>query len=148
MLGGIFQLYSNFIVYYVSNQRTPHSVASDLVMHCLPMSHKKDARLKWVKFSVYMGESSKFPKSWNLKNFQHAYKTVKFQVKMVLKLLLDNLKRNMKAYNYDLPNSVFWGWLSMESQPQNPEFRNNPGNSHPCVYIQVHCRLDIFYGSN
>ena len=27
----------------------PHSVASDLGMHCLPKSHKKDARLIWVK---------------------------------------------------------------------------------------------------
>ena len=26
-----------------------HSVASDLGLHCLPMSHKKDARLKLVK---------------------------------------------------------------------------------------------------
>ena len=32
----------------------------------------------------------------------------------------------------------------MESKPQNPEFRNNPENFHPCVYIQVHCRLDFF----
>ena len=24
--------------------------ASDLVLHCLPISHKKDARLKWVNF--------------------------------------------------------------------------------------------------
>ena len=23
----------------------------------------------------------------------------------------------------------------MESQPQNPEFRNNPENLHPCIYI-------------
>ena len=22
----------------------------------------------------------------------------------------------------------------MESQPQNPDFRNNPGNFHPCIY--------------
>ena len=22
----------------------------------------------------------------------------------------------------------------MESQPQNPEFRNNPENFHPCLY--------------
>ena len=28
---------------------TPHSVASDLGLHCLPMSHKKDARHIWVK---------------------------------------------------------------------------------------------------
>ena len=27
----------------------PRSVASDLVLHRLPMSHKKDAMLKWVK---------------------------------------------------------------------------------------------------
>ena len=35
---------------------------------------------------------------------------------------------------YDLPNSAFWGWHSVESQPQNPEFRNNPENFHPCIY--------------
>ena len=23
----------------------------------------------------------------------------------------------------------------MESQPQNPEFRNNPENFHPCMYF-------------
>ena len=33
----------------------------------------------------------------------------------------------------NLPNSGFWGWLSTESQPQNPEFRNNPENFHPCI---------------
>ena len=26
----------------------PHLAASDLVLHCLPMSHKKDDRLIWV----------------------------------------------------------------------------------------------------
>ena len=29
--------------------QTPRSVASDLGLHCLPMSHKKDAMLVWVK---------------------------------------------------------------------------------------------------
>ena len=29
----------------------PLSVASDLGLHCLPISHKKDARLMWVNFS-------------------------------------------------------------------------------------------------
>ena len=29
----------------------------------------------------------------------------------------------------------------MESRPQNPEFRNNPGNFHPCIY-------EISTGSN
>ena len=25
----------------------------------------------------------------------------------------------------------------MESQPQNPEFRNNPENFHPCVHFDT-----------
>ena len=29
--------------------QTPRTVASDLGLHCSPMSHKKDARLIWVK---------------------------------------------------------------------------------------------------
>ena len=29
--------------------QTPHSAASDLDLHCLPMSHKKDAGLKCVQ---------------------------------------------------------------------------------------------------
>ena len=29
--------------------QTPHSVESDLGLHCLHISHKKDARLIWVK---------------------------------------------------------------------------------------------------
>ena len=47
---------------------------------------------------------------------------------------------------YDLqnvPNSAFWGWLSMESQPQNPEFRNNLGNSHPCKYAIQNYKLTL-----
>ena len=32
----------------------------------------------------------------------------------------------------------------MESQPQNPEFRNNPGNFHPCLYgITVSVKIKI-----
>ena len=31
--------------------QTPHSVSSDLGLHCLPMSLLWDARLKWVKTS-------------------------------------------------------------------------------------------------
>ena len=48
-----------FCIFYLIFERTfcnsgdpdqmPHTVASDLGMHCLPMSHKKDARLIWVK---------------------------------------------------------------------------------------------------
>ena len=48
-------------------------------------------------------------------------------------MCLDNLNINQISY-YNLPNSAFWGWLSMESQPQNPEFRINPENFHPCPH--------------
>ena len=33
--------------------QTPCYAASDLVLHCLPMSHKKDARLIWVNRELY-----------------------------------------------------------------------------------------------
>ena len=33
--------------------QTPHSVASDLGLHYLPMSHKKDARHIWVKCNYF-----------------------------------------------------------------------------------------------
>ena len=33
--------------------QTPHFVASDLGLHYLPMSHKKDARHIWVKKCNY-----------------------------------------------------------------------------------------------
>ena len=29
----------------------------------------------------------------------------------------------------------------MESQPQNPEFRNNPENFHPCIRVS---RMSLF----
>ena len=35
----------------VDPDQMPHYVASDLDLHCLPMSHLWDARLKWVKYS-------------------------------------------------------------------------------------------------
>ena len=34
--------------------QTPHSVASDLGLHYLPMSHKKDARHIWVKMQLHV----------------------------------------------------------------------------------------------
>ena len=53
MLGGIFRFYLNFINILQANSGDPDQTlcpaASDLVLHCLPMSHKKDARLIWVK---------------------------------------------------------------------------------------------------
>ena len=33
--------------------QTPHSVASDLGLYYLPMSHKKDARHIWVENQLY-----------------------------------------------------------------------------------------------
>ena len=38
--------------------QTPHSAASGLGLRCLPMSHKKDARFKWVKTTSNMRERS------------------------------------------------------------------------------------------
>ena len=52
---------------------------------------------------------------------------------------LDNLKINQRSY-HNLHNSAFWGWLSIESQPQNPEFRINPENFHPCI---TNCTFNI-----
>ena len=45
---GISQLNANNI----DPDQTQRSVASDLGVHCLPMSHLWDARLKWVKTST------------------------------------------------------------------------------------------------
>ena len=45
------------IVNYASKQwrldQTPHSVASDLGLHYVFMSHKKDARHIWVKMQLF-----------------------------------------------------------------------------------------------
>ena len=30
-------------------------MASDQGLHCLPMSHKKDAKLIWVNFTIHTG---------------------------------------------------------------------------------------------
>ena len=53
VLGGIFHFYLNsYRAFYDETgdpDQTPRSVASDLGLRCLPMSHKKDARLTWVK---------------------------------------------------------------------------------------------------
>ena len=52
-LGSKFQFHSNFKTYILlansaEPDQTPRSVISDLVLHCLPMSYKKDVRLKWA----------------------------------------------------------------------------------------------------
>ena len=49
VLGGNFHLFPNFKANSEDPDQTPHYGVSDLDLHCLPMSHKKDARLKWVR---------------------------------------------------------------------------------------------------
>ena len=49
--------------------------------------------------------------------------------------MVNCLEINQRFWSYyNLPYSVFWGWLYLEIQPQNPEFRNHPENIHPCDY--------------
>ena len=52
---------------------------------------------------------------------------------------LDKLKLNQKSYLY-LQNSAF----SLASQPQNPEFRNNPEIFHPCKQKQIRTIIVIY----
>ena len=42
--------------------QTPHAVASDLGLHYLPMSHKKDARHIWVKNAIILLTSRELQK--------------------------------------------------------------------------------------
>ena len=58
MLGGIFHFFFQvLIVNYASKHgrpdQAPHSVASDLGLHYVPKSHKKDARHIWVKMQLF-----------------------------------------------------------------------------------------------
>ena len=82
-----------------------------------------------------MGESSKFEKSWTFE-LQSLFLQYAHQIFTIWSLYgqlsLDRPNINQRTC-YNLPNSAFWGRLSMEIQPQNPEFRNNPENFHLCV---------------
>ena len=44
------------VIFHLANSgepdQMPRFAASDLVLHCLPMSHKKDPRLIWVKGDI------------------------------------------------------------------------------------------------
>ena len=99
------------------------------------------------------GETSKFPKSWTLeiKILKLAGCIQKWIISSLNdKLCFNNLKSNQRSH-YNLPNSAFWGWLSiglsMESQPQNPEFRIDPENFHLCFSLsrQMHMRRKPVY---
>ena len=57
LLCGIFYFYSNYKRHFcnqtvVKPDQTPHIAVSDLSLHCLPMSHKRDARLIWAKLTI------------------------------------------------------------------------------------------------
>ena len=45
-----------FFIFFIlqANSGEPDSVASDLGLHCLSVSHKKDATLKWVNNIVIL----------------------------------------------------------------------------------------------
>ena len=47
--------------------------------------------------------------------------------------MADCPKKNQRSF-LNLSKSAFWGWLPVESQPQNSDFRNNTEKFHPCVY--------------
>ena len=55
MLGSNLQFHSNFKSTFCKQaaelDQTLHAV-SDLVLHCLPMSHKMDTRLKCINFRI------------------------------------------------------------------------------------------------
>ena len=93
----------------------------------------------------YHGWKFKISKILNFRNSN--FKTCRMPTKMndfkFKWLCLENLKPNKRRY-YNLPNSAFWGWLSTESQPQNPEFRINPENFHQCIiqmYSIIRCTV-------
>ena len=46
--------------------QTPHSVASDLGLHYLPMSHKKDTRHIWVKKCNYFAHLIRVAEIWEV----------------------------------------------------------------------------------
>ena len=46
--------------------QTPHSVASDLGLHYLPMSHKKDARHIWVKKCTHFAYLIRVAEIWEV----------------------------------------------------------------------------------
>ena len=60
LLGGIFHFHSNLKRTFGANSgdpdQRPHYLASDLGLRCLPMFHKKDAKLIWV--NRYLNENN------------------------------------------------------------------------------------------
>ena len=55
----------------ISPDGTPRSAATCLGLFCLPMSHKKDARLIWVKWTVFTDTSKNILKILDRLNHFH-----------------------------------------------------------------------------
>ena len=71
VLGGIFHFYSRFYRKLCKQTvetltRQLHSVASDLSLHYLPMSHKKDASHIWVKECNYFAYLIRNAEIWEV----------------------------------------------------------------------------------
>ena len=90
--------------------------------------------------AMCMSESEKFSKfqieEIQIINLHHAFKILLIS-SLNGQLSLNILKMNQRS-QFNLLNSVF----SVESQPQNPDFKSNPENCHPCK-----CQLEMMYYS-
>ena len=90
--------------------QTPRLAASDLVLHCLPMSHKKDARLIWVKILKYIFKRSalivcRSRRHCNRINFR-LIGTQRAKEACSMSMFLAHLSRRLKVSLCDPPSSV------------------------------------------
>ena len=79
----------------------PRSAASDLGLYCLPMSDKKDARLKWVKSLHLMQEVFKVPLKYN-KLAVHLFSPMKSTVQGFGAQLIAPIQFNLKRHNSNI----------------------------------------------
>ena len=102
--------------------------------HSIQMSIFFSVRSQWSVISWVNIQNFKNPEPSKFKsqNLLYAYKVLTIS-SLNGQLPKDELKINKRTYQ-NLPNSGFWGWLSVESQSWNPEFRNNPENFHQCYF--------------
>ena len=71
--------------------QTPHSAASDLGLHCLPMSHKKDAWLLCVKSRFQYGDHT-----------DHVHLFGKLQISIHAKIAIFLYEKIQLMYKIDL----------------------------------------------
>ena len=63
--------------------QTPRVSASDLDLHCLPLSHKKDARITWVK-GMHGAKCTEYETCANCKGFIFCtFPTSLYQIKTI-----------------------------------------------------------------